>query len=154
MRKVVVNLTKGYVTVVDEDDLERMSPHSWSYGNRNYALARIGNRPIPLHRFIMNCPPDMEVDHIDGNPLNNSKENLRLCNRSQNMANRCQRGSNNTSGYKGVTARRGGWMAQIVVKGRYIRIGDFKDKEAAAIAYNAVALQYHGEFARLNEVRL
>lgn len=93
------------------------------------------------------------VDHIDGNIHNNSPENLRECTKSQNGMNR-GKPANNTSGYKGVSYNKSkhSWEAYINFEKRRIHLGTFSTKEEAAIAYNQVALKYHKEFAKLNEV--
>lgn len=101
----------------------------------------------------MNAAPNEQVDHINGDGLDNRKSNLRICNGSQN---RCNKGKpkNNTSGYKGVTWHTPNkkWVAQIAVNGKHSYIGSFKTKEEAAKAYNKKAKELHGEFARLNNL--
>jgi hypothetical protein len=95
----------------------------------------------------------MQVDHINGNTLDNRKENLRICTQNQNGKNRLLN-KNNVSGYKGVTYKKANklWCAQIVVNYHKMYLGLFTTAEAAALAYNEAAKKYHGEFAKLNEV--
>lgn len=114
-----------------------------------------------MHRFLFGLQsfePTVKpgrwplVDHRNGNGLDNRRSNLRLATQAQNMSNR-GRPTNNTSGYKGVSAGRlGGWRAYITSRGKRLDIGTFASKEEAAEAYNAKALELHGEFARLNEI--
>jgi len=94
-------------------------------------------------------PIDHEVDHINGDKLDNRICNLRLATRAQNMQNRGNRRSNST-GYKGVTfsKSRQKFIAQIVANGRYYRLGQFATAEAAHEAYKSAALKLHGDFAR------
>ena len=89
------------------------------------------------------------IDHRDGNPLNNRFSNLRLSTRSENGANRRPTRSN-TSGFKGVAARRrtGKWTAQITKDGRRHYLGSFASAEDAHSAYVAKARELFGEFAR------
>tara|TARA_R110002051_G_scaffold289804_2_gene353051 strand:- start:232 stop:780 length:549 start_codon:yes stop_codon:yes gene_type:complete len=107
----------------------------------------IGPRPV------QNEVP-MEIDHIDGNSLNNNINNLRYCTKSCNAANRGPQ-KNNSSGFKGVTKRDSRWYAQLVVrdgeeKKRKIHLGSFKSKIQAAKAYDREAYARWGEFAYLN----
>jgi len=106
---------------------------------------------VKLHRHLMNCPPHLQVDHINGDILDNRKSNLRICTQAQNAAN-SPRQRNNTSGYKGVSKNGDSWMAKIMIDKRPIYLGTFSTKELAAKAYNTAAIKYHKEFANLNEV--
>lgn len=93
----------------------------------------------------------LDVDHINNNPLDNRKINLRICNRSQNLINRRLLGFN-TSGFRGVSKFRNKWQAYINYDRKRIHLGHFENKTDAAKAYNIAALKYHGEFVRLNNV--
>jgi hypothetical protein len=121
----------------------------WYYPPNNGRLRRQTN--LFIHQLIMNTPKGMETDHINGKPLDNRKENLRICTRAENGRNRGYP-KNNTSGFKGVYWHKGGkkWCAQIAHNKKRIYIGCFKDKEEAARAYDAKAKELFGEFARLN----
>jgi len=103
-----------------------------------------------MHRAILNAPPRMDVDHINGNGLNNTRENLRLCTRSQNMMN--QRLKGGTSRFRGVSWLKGGakWHAQVRANGKRLHLGLFTDETEAAMAYDAAARELFGDFARLN----
>lgn len=94
--------------------------------------------------------PD-ELDHKDGDPLNNSLDNLRLCNSSQNKMNR-KKALGKTSTWKGVSwdGARGKWMAQIKAYGKKHHLGRFDDEKEAAEEYMFAALRLHGEFARFD----
>jgi hypothetical protein len=107
-----------------------------------------------MHRLIMGEPRGRVVDHRDGDPMNALRSNLRVCSGAQNSMNR-KINSNNRIGYKGVrwlkTHNR--WAAAIRASGHRYFLGYFDSPELAAQAYDAAALKYHGEFARLNEVK-
>lgn len=108
-----------------------------------------------MHRLILNAPENMEVDHINGNRLDNRRENLRLCNSSQNKCNRGPR-KDNKSGYKGVSwhGQRQKWTVRIKTPyGKYLSLGLYDDKKEAAMAYNKASVEYHGEFAFINKLQ-
>jgi hypothetical protein len=160
MREII--LTNGNKVLVDDEDYEKLSKLTWYFRKQGYA---VGNLPSPengvypkvlMHRYILNAPKGTQVDHINGNKLDNRRCNLRIANASKNKAN-CGIRSNNTSGYKGVTKATGRrknkpWTAQIKVNYKRIHLGYFETKESAALAYNEAALKYFGEFAKLNEL--
>lgn len=93
--------------------------------------------------------PSGELDHIDGNPRNNTFDNLRDCNRSQNIANTKHR-RNNTSGYKGVTWSNAAnkWIAQIWKNNRRFHLGCFSKASEAFAAYCRASVELHGEFGK------
>lgn len=156
-----IELTKGKVALVDDEDFEFLSQwkwftHSTGGGVRNeplpvYISRSKRQKTIFMHRVIMNCPEDMVVDHLDHNRFNNQKSNLRICIQNNNMKNR-KLNINNTSGYKGVILekRTGKWVATIQANKRGKYLGSFETPEDAAKAYDTAAKELHGEFAHLN----
>ncbi len=101
----------------------------------------------------MDCPEDMEVDHINGNGLDNRRKNLRICTRLQNVRNTPKR-KDTQSKFKGVhfLKKRDKWIARIQVEGKRINSGYFNTELEAAKRYNELATKYHEEFAYLNPV--
>lgn len=93
----------------------------------------------------------VEVDHRDGNPLNNRQDNLRECTHAQNQKN-VPRPSHNTSGFKGVywCKQSQKWRARIAIDGKCKHLGLFITAEEAGAAYDAAAVANHGEYARTN----
>jgi hypothetical protein len=93
----------------------------------------------------------MVVDHIDGNGLNNTRANLRICTIAENVRS-SRRRTDNGSGYKGVGFHKasGKWVARIVTNGEKMYLGLYESPEQAAAVYDLAAHKYHGEFARLN----
>ena len=132
-------------TLISIESIESVSKYRWCLDQcHNYVVNNTVGR---LHRYIMNCPKGVCVDHINGNTLDNRLENLRLCNHQQNMYNR-KTPKTNTSGHVGVSLNRvGNWRARIKVEGRemcktFKNIGD-------AIAWREyMEKKHHKEFRR------
>lgn len=154
-----IELSNGMVALVSDSDYDRLIVSDWypmwtdstCYGRRNPPNK---GEEILMHRFILNAPKGAYVDHKDGNGLNNTRDNLRLCTQSQNLFNR-DANANNKSGYKGVyqpTGKRG-WTSRIQVDGEYIGLGVYSTPEEAAIAYNHAAVFHRGEFAFTNDIQ-
>jgi len=154
-----IPLTQGKVVLVDEEDFAWLAQFKWYASKRKhtwYAMRNIrkpdGRRTATtMHAVMMNVGPGLEVDHENGDGLDNRRSNLRVATKDQNQQNvRCK--SNNTSGFKGISWDRNArkWGARLEVSKRRIYLGLFEDAEDAARAYDAAALEHHGEFARLN----
>jgi hypothetical protein len=153
-----IPLTQGKVALVNDEDYTEFGRLKWQTHRgayTNYAGRWVRHGPgrkrefIQLHRAIMQAPPGIDVDHIDGNGLNCQRENMRRATRQQNCINtriRCD----NTTGFRGVVLRGDKFDGHIKVGGRKLHLGRFSTATAAALAYDRAALQYHGEYARLN----
>lgn len=150
----LIPLTQGKFAIVDADDYEFLMQWRWfaenSKKNRYYARANIKAKKIRLHRLILNDPQGFQIDHINGDTLDNRRCNLRIATHSQNNQNR--RKTKGRSKYKGVYFYKpySNWRAQIQIDGVMKFIGYYPCEESAAKAYNEAALKYFGEFARLN----
>jgi len=163
----IIPLTKGYSTMVDDDQYERLSQYKWHVQfckNRKGEISIIyavstrydENRKLQtvyMHRDIMGITEkSIKVDHEDHNGLNNCRENLRVCEHRDNMRNR-RVPTSNTSGFKGVTwyPKDSRWYAQIHCMGKHHHLGSFPGTEEgklmAAKAYEEAAKIFHAEFA-------
>jgi len=156
-----IQLTHGKVALVDDDVYEYLNQFKWYANNfngkfyavRSFMIAK-GNQSIVLmHREIMNPKKGFVIDHVDGNTLNNLKDNLRICTHGENLRNQKLSISNKT-GYKGVyfSKERNKWCALIQVYKVKYHLGSFINLKDAARAYNEAAIKYHGEFAKLNKI--
>jgi len=165
-----IQLPQNRVACVDEAHFEELNKFNWCaqpakngfYVIRNALKAdRDSGSPstIRLSREVARLVHGAEalegffVDHINHDGLDNTSDNLRLVTNRQNSHNQL-RASNNTSGYKGVSwhKRDQKWAASIRVEGTLKYLGNFTDRDKAAVAYNTAAKQYFGEHAYLNNV--
>lgn len=149
-----IPLTKGKHAIVDDDDYEMLSKLKWQYNSSGYAIRNINlgggkYKSLVMHRVIFPTEPGFDVDHINGDRVDNRKENLRVATRSQNIRNMKKR-DGTSSQYKGVSfnKRSGKWKSYI--NGKYL--GLFDHEEDAAKVYNRHAQDQFGEFARFNEL--
>ncbi len=154
---IEIALSNGGVTLVDEEDYEKVKHLTWFLSNKGYAVASTHENGqivnFYLHRLIVGAEKGDQTDHIDGNRLNNVRANLRRCTPTQNNMNLAKR-SGCRSLFKGVTwsKQKSKWHARIKLQGKAKHLGFYVDEAAAAKAYNAAATQLFGEFARLNPV--
>ena len=141
----------GRQFIFDVDDYDRVSRYYWHVATNDYVLT---NAKTPngrsLHRFVAKARKGQYVDHINGNPPDNRKCNLRICTNAQNAFNQNVR-SNNTIGFKGVNKTRSGRYRSYINKDyRQINLGVYDTAEEAALAYDEAAILLHGKFARTN----
>jgi hypothetical protein len=153
--------------LVDDADYPELIKHKWKITKSRNAFyaSRWDNtrkRHVSMSRQIMGLTnPEIQCDHKDQSPLNNQRNNLRICTRRQNLCNR-RKFKNSTSIYKGVylqirrgkTATTFHWFAQICVNTKVMNLGCFKTETEAAQVYNKAAIKHHGEFASINTITL
>ncbi len=151
----IIELTQGKQVTVDSTDFEWLNQWKWTFDGR-YAHRKLwpSRKKVYMHRLIMNNP-GCDVDHKDTNKLNCQRSNLRLSDRSRNLANNPIL-KNNTSGFRGVVKRKQKvgvkWVAQIQHEGKHVYVGVFENILDAANAYDKKALELFGDYARLNNV--
>jgi hypothetical protein len=150
-----IPLTKGKVAIVDDEDFEHYSKFNYYTHSEGYAVREEWNggnkKRFRMHREIMNTPKGMDTDHINGDRLDNRRENLRICTRSENLRNSRKR-PGNSSDYKGVSFFKPtqSWRSYINFEGKQHSLGYYNTPEEAAIRYNEAAKKHFGEFAYLN----
>jgi len=150
-----IRLSQGMCALVDDADYDGIVKWKWfaaRRGRRVYAARNIllpsGCRTVVyMHREILRPPPGMDTDHINRDPLDNRRVNLRACTRSQNMAN--QRAGRGASRFKGVCwdKNSGKWLASIMRHRKHHYLGRFEREVDAARAYTKAARAMFGEFA-------
>jgi hypothetical protein len=156
-----VRLSRGLFATIDAADAELVREHTWRAapdwrGSGCYAatntLTETGRHTLRMHRLIMGAPPDLEVDHINHDGLDNRRSNLRLASSGQNQRNRRPDNEHQSSPFKGTSRQSASsWCAKIRLNGKQVRIGTFASAEEAARAYDQAAKQHYGEFACTNE---
>jgi hypothetical protein len=164
---VEIPLTQGQTALVDDEDAELVLAFKWCAAWREssktyYAVRGLspaisgtgGYVQVYMHRSLVGLESGDRrmVDHRDRNGLNNTRQNLRVCTRSRNVANSIGNPSRRLSRFKGVSRSDNGqgWCAQIIVNRKRIRLGTFPTEEAAALAYDAAAVEHFGQFALTN----
>lgn len=166
----IIKLTQGYETIVDDDLYEELNKFKWRLekipGSKTIYVVRdirknenFNFKKIYIHKYILFLNEkwkelkNKEIDHIDGNGLNNQIKNLRICSHAENLKNLTIY-KNNTSQYKGVSWHKHSkkWYAYIRINGTLKSLGYFSNKIDAAKIYNTAAIKYFGEFAKLNNV--
>lgn len=165
-----IQLTQGYTATVDDEDYERLNKRSWCVcfsDDRRIKMKAVRGvvhrradgtkytRILAMHREILGLQhyDNRIVDHIDGNPLNNCRNNLRLASPLENSRN-MKKKPGCSSDLKGAVWDKGRnkWKAEIRANGRRMHLGRFDTAEEAHAAYRAAALKYHGEFANLETI--
>lgn len=147
-----VSLSGGKFAIVSDCDFPKVNRYKWSADRNGYAVRMVQDgsrrRKVLMHRFILDAPAGAEVDHANGDKLDNRRSNLRLATKSQNNANR----GPYTGTYKGVSwhKRDRRWQSQIRINGSQRHLGTFADPVSAALAYDRAARAAWGEFAYLN----
>ena len=150
-----IKLSNGKVTLVDSDDYKSLSKFKWN--NTGYYAGRAGprrpgkaRRTFLMHRVVMGAGRKDEIDHINRDPLDNRKSNLRFVSHRDNIRN-SKLYSTNKSGHRGISwdNRTESWFVVIVQNGKNKFLGRYGDIEVAKSVYKKVAREVYGEFAQV-----
>ena len=141
-----LKLSDGGYTLVDDMDYELLSKYSWRKNSQGYVRQSLANGKF-LHRLLLKAPSNKLVDHINRNPLDNRRANLRLCTASENNVNMKLR-KDNKSGFRGVSWHSSAkkWASEIKYEGVKMFIGTYHDLDEAIGARLTAELEYFGEF--------
>lgn len=150
---VLIALDAEYTAVLDTEDADLVSM-KWRVEKRKRTEYARNSAGVRMHRIVATrmvgrpLATDEEVDHIDGNGLNNRRDNLRVVSHRENMLN-SRVNSKSKSGLKGAAwyGKGGKWQARIRAGGKHIQLGIFDTPEEAHAAYCEAAAKYHGAFA-------
>lgn len=145
-----IPLGDGFYAYVDAADYEWLSQWTWRLHD-GYAIRYEKGERICMHNEILPPPKGKRVDHKNLNRRDNTRENLRHATHAENMRNKSKK-PDASSRFRGVIYRKdsGKWQARIWLHGRNISLGMFDSEVEAARAYDRAAVEYYGEFARLN----
>ena len=156
-----IPLSRGFFALVDDEDYEGLSKFKWYANGRAkiYAARRIyikGGKGKSVHIYMQKellcLPPEVHIDHINSEGLDNRKCNLRIATQHQNCMNQRIQRRQKSSRFKGVTwdKSKSKWMSQINLNKRHFYLVRFYNEEDAAMTYNKKAKELFGEFALLN----
>ena len=155
MKIKLINSNKN--ALVDKEDFDNLNKFRWYLSTNGYVRSTINKKRVLIHRFLLNPKEFFKVDHIDRNPLNNKKKNLRICSSRENTLNSKPQSNKKYSKFKGVSycnteKRKKRWVAACELYGKRITIGRFNNELEAAKAYNNKAKEIFGEFAYINKI--
>lgn len=149
---------KKRILILDLDKYLEIKNNGFSIrGANNYVdIYSKETKAIKIHRYILNCPKNLVVDHINGDTFDNRVSNIRICTVSDNNKNSCIRKGKKTSRYKGVYRRnnykKNPFVVKMQVNNKYYHIGCYPSEEEAVKAYNDNATKLFGKFAKLNQL--
>jgi hypothetical protein len=156
----MIKLNKGYSAKVSNKDYTRVAQHTWHekvmknkdgsiknvYAARNTPYVNGKRKYQRMHRFILSITdPKIQVDHRDGDGLNNQRRNIRRATQAQNSYNKFQK--NNTSGFTGIYRRDNGWQVSIGGINKRMNLGTFSSKEQAINARRIAEKKYAKNFS-------
>lgn len=151
---VIILHSKGieYETIIDVEDVAKVKQYHWIKSGR-YVMSRTYGNTEYLHRLIMQPSKNYVIDHINGDGLDNRKNNLRICKQQNNTQHNLKLRDKNTTGVVGVRLYKpnGKYIARIVVNGKTVHLGYFANIDDAIDARLKAEKKYFGEYAGINK---
>ena len=156
-----IPLSQGYYAMVDDADYSTLSRDKWYakvtpsgrvLAQRTSSMAGgQKRRTVLMHREIMGVTGRVEIDHVDGNALNNRRKNLRAATSQQNKFAHRRKAAGVTSRFRGVSwdSKNEKWSASIKINNKSKRLGRFDAEEEAALAYRDAAKALFKEYAQI-----
>ncbi len=142
-----ITTSDGKTFTIDTADLEKVRRYSWCFSKTGYLVANVRKKVVKLHRYLLNADANQIIDHINRDPTDNRRANLRFCTAKENSRN-TSLAKNNTTGFTGVRiTKTGRYSAKITVNRKEITIGTFTTLDEAANARKNAEMHYFGEFA-------
>ena len=148
----VVTMTThdGRQFTIDKSDLNKVLRYTWCYSKTGYLVATIDKKTTKIARYLLNPPKDKVVDHINGDPSDNRRCNLRICTNTENARN-ARKPINSKNKYTGVRKTKNGtYKATIMFNRKNITLGTYKTEKEAYQARLEGERKYFGEFSRNN----
>jgi hypothetical protein len=145
-RKYATLISKnGERIFIDNDDLPKILEHTWCVSKTGYAVSRINNKLVKMHRFILSVgDPKVITDHKNRNKLDNRKDNLRFCTQHQNTMN-CSNTKNRDLPI-GVSRFNNKYRARIMLNRKEYSLGHYNTVEEAVAARRAGEKLFFGGF--------
>ena len=158
--KAIIELHNKYKvkvaeTIVDDKDYYKLKRYSWWFNTNTYVVGKINKKSLLLSRFIMNCPKNKIVDHINGNRLDNRKSNLRIITRAENAQNKLSK-INGSSKYIGVSYNKNlsQWKASITYNRTEMYLGRYSTELEAVHARDIKAKELNKTFGTYYKINL
>lgn len=147
-KKTVILLFKDNKILIDKNDYEKISKHSWCISKTGYAVSNIDHKVTKMHRYILGLSnPKIIVDHINHNKLDNRRKNLRLCSDFENSRNTTV-SKNNKLGHLGISlTKTGKYRARLMLNRKEIWLGSYHKIEDAIKAREEGEKKYFGKYA-------